>query len=504
MFIHFRKYKEPDGTVKNYFDNPTKVDEFYTQEIFEEGFPEYSESMHVDNNFFQVQYDKFSFKFSLQETVLSDLGKNIKEFIKPYYHFNAKIAVRINTVEKDVFGIVDMSSIQVDYTFIQGKYEISFNCWGADKEFNDWNGSPLPVAPLPPGGRIYLLGLILNFLFLSIPDDDDEQHGPPAYFNVINNLDWEGTLGWEEPPWLMWEIWNNILIILAQGGYALNTGLEYLGGIAIGLGFTYDFFLSDDQGNPDYFKINFILFWRKKSAKNWTINEVSSDKEVCYLDTSSILLMSYIRPATQDNNRFVNGGALLTENYSFINDCEDAIGPFEGNIMRIQPTDDPHRVKFEGKRKPDPQYQKISMRKIKYVELTKFQTHTTDKEFFFAGKFHKADGNPYFYALALSRLFVKSYTIVPYPGGLPNQFLVSDEGWLELLQNAINNYPFLTVGERTVVEIITSFEDGAASRGDSFTFKGHDYFLEEIKKMNLYNKTYQLRGINIDENIPPA
>src|SRR5438477_8659820 len=81
MNIIIKKYRESDGSVKNYFDNPSKIDEITFNNLPNDSMPRFTQRWIKNDKGFIIQYDNFSLKFSRLQTETSTHGKNIRDFM---------------------------------------------------------------------------------------------------------------------------------------------------------------------------------------------------------------------------------------------------------------------------------------------------------------------------------------------------------------------------------------------------------------------------------------
>ena len=145
MNIIIKKYREPDGTVKNYFDNPTKIDEIVFNSLPADAMPRFTQRWIKNEKGFVIQYDNFSLKFSQLQTETSTLGKNIKDFMMD----GNNLFVIMITIFGKVFGgtvIINDTSPIADNS--HDKLNVSFDCVSLEAEA-DKKLQSLPVDYLP-------------------------------------------------------------------------------------------------------------------------------------------------------------------------------------------------------------------------------------------------------------------------------------------------------------------------------------------------------------------
>lgn len=519
-FIHIRKYREPDGTVKNYFDNPTFVDELYTQEFYDEGFPAYNEEQNAKDDFFKFRAGDFTIKFSLLQTVTSlQGGYNIKEFIKPQHDFNALFFVWVQLGNKNIFGILDLSSTLIDYTFIDGSYHIQADVYSLEKHFIDWCGAPIRIPPnlLPPppdtAYTVLLTGFIQSYLFIS---KETTSAFVGNYFRLNGDAlhtKWTERLGWY--PVVIGECWNNLLDILELGGHELDPGFDYFYDLFQQLGFMYRFVMGDVQGNPEYFKVELKLFYRDQGITNWgELTGILKHREKVMLDAHKYVVMKFTHIISDSSSGYYGGlnprygGAVSAAGgYTFINDCElkpNKMG--EPAVMVINAYSNQffnyhENIYWEGWRTASISPAAIDDCKIvdpKDDHIFRISLHQFGKpyayEYYFYNHAKKPDGTPHQLAVSIPRLCVKQY----YFETLNSQSkIIHDTGSGDLRQLSIEQYPFLYIGDKTVKEFEIRFELGQAPQvGDIFTFQGYIYFINRISKFDSKNQT-----LTIDEAI---
>lgn len=520
-FIWIRKYKEPDGSIKNYFDSPTKVDEFKTEEFFEEGFPEFDESVNTKDDIFKPEASTFTFKFSLLDTKKSTSGYNIKEFIKPQYDFNAKYFVWIKYENKDVIGIIDVNSILIDYTKTQNKYELQFDSYSLEKEFENWCGKPIyiPVAigqEYPPD-RLFE-NFIYGYLFHS-----KLTGGQCFYFNLdAENIrqTWFNKLGFY--PKVMGRVWNSILDYLKyMTQIEFDIGWWYFLDFAQSLGFSWRFEINEAQPYTNYFSVKLRLFFRNIANNGQKYfgdisNNLIEHREKVYLNAKKFVVIPAIRVvrpmAINYPYPYMLGGGVATAGYkSFVNDLETKSAIISNpNRMIIDGADGSvydEKITWQGERLPEfNQPIKIEDAQILVDNAHLFALdtqlvspqNTWNATYYFRGHIQDFQTHEDLeLSISMGRLCVKD-VLYEIQGEFYKTIFITDTGWMEILKFALQQYPYSYIGDKTVKELVVEFNfNNIPSVFDTFTLEGYNYWIHRITKLNLIDRTLTLEAIEI-------
>jgi hypothetical protein len=538
-FIHIRKYKETDGKIKNYFDNPAFVDEFYTQKFFIDGIPNYREELNSKDDFFKFLAGDFTIIFSMLETELSAEGYTIKEFIKPQHDFNKLFFVYIRLENKDLFGILDVSSVIIDYTKTEKKYEVKADVYALEKHFTEAIGKPLRVGPPYPNlSHVDINTFIQYYLFISKETGKNFWDNSPFindYFNVDFSLlfqKWTNELGWGSnwPPRMIWEAWNNILDKLEADQIELDSGWDYFYDYFQQLGFVYKFVMDETQDDDEYFKVTLKLFYRDQGITNWgelgAFALIKTHKEKVLLDAHKYVIFKTMHITTDSfywvyNGKNYNpryGGAIAAPGgLTFINDCEYK-GPGEpGDAATMVfdypdiPPNDPNAVNgrdkivWDGYNVPD--ISPVAIDDCKIVDENNDHIFAINRfnilepyswRYVFYNHAKQTDGSYHDISVSLPRLCVKEYYYESVGGqGSGGYRVLHDTGWDDLFRLSIEQYPFLYLGDKTVKEFEIIFQSGQIPQvGDTFTFQGYLYFINRITKLD-----FRKHILKIDEAI---
>lgn len=191
------KIKKYEG--ENYFSNPTLIDTLELDKVTIEGFPVYNEEFENKFDSFSIKSDDFTIKFSMLQTDLSTLGKNIEDFFKldPY---NKLFAVRVN-YGKTIGGIIDINSLEINKSYAVGEWSVTFKVYGFESEL--YTLAQQPPVKITNGSLNSFFNVTNYWLFWSLLQK-------PIYFNVdTSNLNWNTKIGFE--PHLVYELWNEII-----------------------------------------------------------------------------------------------------------------------------------------------------------------------------------------------------------------------------------------------------------------------------------------------------
>lgn len=510
-FIWIKKYKNIDGTIPNYFDNRPMVDELYTQRFFDEGFPHFNDEHNGKDDFWKFVRGDFNFKFSLLQSELSAQGNTIKEFLKPQHDFRAKFIVWIQLHNDNILGVIDISTFIIDYTFTERTYDISFKCYSIQKEFEEWCAAPKYInVGLPEPYSKLLTSFFLANLFTSRKYPENPSC---AYLNLNHSkLDerWMERLGWL--PYIIGQVWNNILDILQANGYELDSGWLYFLDFVQILGFAYKFTISESQPYDDYFSIDLKLYYRDQVFTDWgsELGSVIRHREKVRLDSKQYVILPTCKIAEQAGGNniapYKYGGAMATAGgFTIVNDGEYK-GVYENQpafmvIDGYAGSAYNKKITWEGWKTTN--FSPVSMDDCKICDVNIFQIHNVPNplkpwsgQYFFynqADKESPPNNNPYQFAVSLPRLCVKhDYTIQRDYFGI-NKHLITDSGWLELLQLSIEQYPFMYIGDKTIKELEIKFKENQIPViGDAFNFLGYKYFISSRSHLRHYKKTLKL------------
>lgn len=205
MQIEIKKYKYRTstnniaGSLRNYFENPTYVDKIIFNEIYDEGFPIFNEEWNDEYDDFELRAGDFDLVFSLLQNVTSSNGKTIENFFSE--DINNHCLVAKITLDSKIFGgLIDISSIKFNYTFIENRYDIQFTVFSFTKEFATFTNHKPPRPAL-------LINSINDYFWFGWRKETNELL--PSYFYVdTSRLNWIAKCGYE--PVLITPLWQRI------------------------------------------------------------------------------------------------------------------------------------------------------------------------------------------------------------------------------------------------------------------------------------------------------
>lgn len=208
MIIEIRKYKKRDGSnaINNYFDRPNLIDSIILTEVHEDGFPIFNEEFENEFETFSLLSSDFDLRFSLLQENFSKKGKTIEQFFQTDISIDHCLVAKIQLDEKVIGGIIDLSRIEIDYSF-PTRYDVKITMFSIENEFNAFCQGKL-FQPLATVNYLnnYVFGYGGNYFFRGINGEF-----LPMYilFNTTK-LNWEQKIGYHPVlvNELVWRLMN--------------------------------------------------------------------------------------------------------------------------------------------------------------------------------------------------------------------------------------------------------------------------------------------------------
>ncbi len=319
MNLIIKKFREANGTVKNYCDTPSFIDQIEFNQLPADCIPSSTLEWLKNDNGYNITASDFNLKLSLTQTNRSQVqNKSIRDFL---IDGNNLFVVYLQVFGRVLGGTIKTDTISVNYAF--NEWNIEFTVISLESEISRFlAGMPVKPVPMQITDSSMTFEQYITFFFT----------GLPFYVHVVNNL----NISNHKVPFTV-VVSSPLQQRIISHGQGLNKGLgrnsaQILSEMSMQLGFTWRVNFSAQQGGSNYFNLDIILFFRS-DAEVKTIQAIMHTEGIDLSNTAKYaafpMTIKLLETFLDGSYGYIATGAVISKDAFFTSDDPQSTDAFQ-------------------------------------------------------------------------------------------------------------------------------------------------------------------------------